>query len=134
MAPLIRTSPLCDRSVLMPLFPQKFTEKNSFSADFRKCSPGDFECEPPHGICIPKEKKCDGYFDCRNKRDEENCPSTGSNPSLSCDLDQFRCANGQKCIDGKLKCNYHNDCGDNSDEENCSEYFIPFGSYDIWTS
>ncbi|KAI5717758.1 hypothetical protein M8J77_010754 [Diaphorina citri] len=85
--------------------------------NFRKCSPGDFECDPPHGICIPKDKRCDGYYDCRNRKDEEGCPAT---TGLSCDLDQFRCANGQKCIDAKLKCNYHNDCGDNSDEEKCN--------------
>ncbi|XP_026677125.1 low-density lipoprotein receptor-related protein 2-like [Diaphorina citri] len=88
-----------------------------FRPDFRKCSPGDFECDPPHGICIPKDKRCDGYYDCRNRKDEEGCPAT---TGLSCDLDQFRCANGQKCIDAKLKCNYHNDCGDNSDEEKCN--------------
>lgn len=86
---------------------------------YRKCQEGDFHCQsdtsPP---CLPKEKKCDGYFDCRNRRDEEGC---GPNHGVSCSLNQFRCANGQRCVDAFQKCNHRNDCGDNSDEEGCSE-------------
>lgn len=66
--------------------------------------------------CVPPEKKCDGYFDCRSGKDEEGC--TG----IACRLDQFRCANGARCIDAALKCNHKNDCGDNSDEAACSEF------------
>lgn len=66
--------------------------------------------------CVPKEKKCDGYLDCRSGKDEEGC--TG----IACRLDQFRCANGQKCIDSALKCNHKNDCQDNSDEQSCCKY------------
>jgi Low-density lipoprotein receptor domain class A. len=89
-------------------------------AAYRKCQPEDFRCGPNlAGPCLPKEKKCDGYYDCRNRRDEEGCPADSG---VSCSLDQFRCANKQRCIDNFLKCNHRNDCGDNSDEENCSEY------------
>lgn len=89
---------------------------------YRKCQTEDFRCEvngPGSGPCLPKSKRCDGYFDCRNHRDEENC---GSAVNMSCPLDKFRCVNGQKCVDPKLKCDHQNNCGDNSDEENCSEY------------
>lgn len=68
--------------------------------------------------CVPLEKKCDGYLDCRSGRDEEGCPGA------KCRLDQFRCANGQKCIDSQLKCNHKNDCDDGSDEQACSECLI----------
>lgn len=39
----------------------------------------------------------------------------------SCQLNEFRCANGKKCIDESKKCDHWNDCGDgdNSDEQNC---------------
>lgn len=73
--------------------------------------------------CVPPEKKCDGYFDCRSEKDEEGC--TG----ISCRLDQFRCANGLRCIDAALKCNHKNDCGDNSDEAACSENFLNYFLY-----
>lgn len=87
---------------------------------YRTCQSTDFHCEKGvNPICIPKEKQCNGYYDCRNKRDEENC--TSSNVSNPCSLDQFRCANGQKCIDPKLKCDHNNDCGDQSDELDCSK-------------
>ncbi|CAB3367800.1 Hypothetical predicted protein [Cloeon dipterum] len=85
---------------------------------YRKCQADDFRCgESGSGLCLPKSKRCDGYFDCRNRRDEEGCdPSAG----VSCPLDQFRCANGLKCIDMRQKCDYRNDCGDNSDEQGCN--------------
>lgn len=96
---------------------------------YRKCQSSDVFCNAPGGLapsdgsrlagpCVPKEKRCDGYLDCRNGRDEEGC--TG----ISCRLDQFRCANGQKCIDASLKCNHKDDCGDKSDEQGCSKYSI----------
>jgi hypothetical protein len=98
--------------------------------DYRKCQTDDIRCGLPANatgsvsngkqldICVPQEKKCDGYFDCRSGKDEDSCPGT------SCRLDQFRCANGARCIDASLKCNHKNDCGDNSDEAACSKFSI----------
>lgn len=95
----------------------------SFPA-YRKCQSDDFHCGPD-GLterrvtdpCIPKEKHCDGYYDCRNLRDEQGCPG------VACRLDQFRCANGQRCVELSAKCDHKNDCVDKSDEQNCSKYF-----------
>lgn len=90
---------------------------------YRKCQPDDFRCGPDgKALCLPKDKRCDGYMDCRNGRDEENCPGFG----IACNLDQFRCKNGQRCIDTPLKCNHKNDCGDNSDETDCSKLWTLF--------
>jgi len=94
---------------------------------YRKCQHTDVFCNAPTGAapaegarlagpCVPKEKRCDGYLDCRTGRDEDGCSG------VSCRLDQFRCANGHKCIDAALKCNHRDDCGDNSDEQGCSKY------------
>nr|CAD7197742.1 unnamed protein product [Timema douglasi] len=85
---------------------------------YRKCQLEDFKCGRNNsGPCLPKEKHCDGYYDCRSRLDEEGC---GPSHGVSCSLDQFRCANGQRCIDIVQKCNHRNDCGDNSDEEGCN--------------
>lgn len=92
---------------------------------YRKCQTNDFQCgadttssgkQIGQSMCIPREKKCDGYLDCRNGKDEQDCPNMKS----SCRLDQFRCADGDKCIDSSLKCDHKDDCGDNSDEAHCS--------------
>lgn len=92
---------------------------------YRNCQLDDIHCGVPNFApakngysndpCVPKEKKCDGYLDCRSGRDEDGCPGA------KCRLDQFRCANGQKCIDNALKCNHKNDCDDGSDEQACSK-------------
>lgn len=90
---------------------------------YRKCQEDDFYCGADstagrsHDLCMPKEKKCDGYTDCRSGRDEEGCGG-----GVACSLDKYRCANGQRCIDTTLKCDYKNDCGDNSDELGCSKF------------
>ncbi len=65
---------------------------------------------------MPKEKKCDGYHDCRDKSDEKGCAG------VSCDLQEFRCENGEKCIAKYQKCNHRNECEDGSDEKGCSEF------------
>lgn len=99
---------------------------------YRKCQADDIRCgaapegrpasgsssssSRPADICVPKEKKCDGYMDCRSGKDEEGCSG------VACHLDQFRCANGQRCLDAAQKCDHKNDCGDNSDEQGCSKY------------
>ncbi|XP_014781837.2 SCO-spondin [Octopus bimaculoides] len=40
----------------------------------KKCNMDEFECAP--GTCIMKNRVCDGYIDCEEGTDEEDCPST----------------------------------------------------------
>lgn len=97
---------------------------------YRKCQMDDFFCGVTDSVssgntrhaypCLPKEKRCDGYVDCRNGRDERGCPG----PGVACRLDQFRCANGQLCIEQSAKCDHKNDCSDNSDELDCSKLYL----------
>ena len=83
---------------------------------YRSCQSKDFKCSS--GICLPPEKKCDGFLDCRDGADEVGC-SFATNVT-SCHLDKFRCANGQGCLETSRKCDHRSDCADGSDEVDCS--------------
>ena len=97
--------------------------KISILSDYRTCQEDDIKCG--NGLCVPTEKSCDGYFDCRDKKDEEGCEGT------SCDLSEFRCANGEKCIAEFQKCNHRKECTDGSDESDCSKLKIILPDTDI---
>ena len=65
------------------------------------------------GLCIPREKRCDGHFNCYDHSDEANC-----NP---CPLSEgyFHCGNETSCLDPSKRCNGIFDCWDGSDEHLC---------------
>ena len=98
----------------MPYQRRKINFFPCFFADYRSCQDSDHKCG--NGLCVPKEKKCDGYYDCRDKSDEKGCPGT------HCELTDFRCKSGEKCIAKYQKCNHRKECEDGSDEEDCSKW------------
>lgn len=61
-----------------------------------------------------------GGFNCKSITDNNNNNCIIPD-GTSCQLNEFRCANGKKCIDETKRCDHWNDCGDGdtSDEENC---------------
>ncbi|KAJ8950523.1 hypothetical protein NQ318_015267 [Aromia moschata] len=71
-----------------------------------------YEATCSNGQCIPKNKVCDGAYDCSDGSDENRCNPNG------CEPNEFQCAN-KKCVLKTWRCDSDDDCGDGSDEENC---------------
>lgn len=83
-----------------------------FSAEYsaydpKNPCPNQFACNS--GMCISKDRKCDGWNDCGDMSDEMKC---------KCGKDQFSCGNGL-CKPTLWVCDRVNDCGDWSDENEC---------------
>lgn len=92
-----------------------------------KCGPWQFTCKNQH--CIPEWWKCDSVNDCGDNSDEIDCnsrnpskttpsPMPAPTPSEICQLNQFRCFDGQ-CIDEAWVCDGVRDCTQGEDEEHC---------------
>ncbi|XP_053544801.1 low-density lipoprotein receptor-related protein 5 [Bombina bombina] len=80
------------------------------------CSPNQFTCATGEIDCIPMAWRCDGFSECDDHSDEENCPM--------CSTNHFQCEKGQ-CIDSRLRCNGEIDCQDKSDESDCDSICLP---------
>ena len=89
------------------------------------CRADQFDCvshradgEP---ACIPRNRVCDGYKDCKKGEDENAtfCPPPTCRPGF------FRCVKDNKCIPQNFTCDHVKDCSDGSDEpQTCSKSFF----------
>lgn len=123
------------------------SDEDAAICTYRQCQAGDFHCGITYNargiagvwnstqrpaiddeVCIPPSKRCNGYRDCRDGSDEVACPTSplssisgsSSANATACELDEFRCADGERCIPQQKRCDHRNDCLDNSDEQDCS--------------
>ncbi|XP_049920397.1 suppressor of tumorigenicity 14 protein homolog [Epinephelus moara] len=85
---------------------QGFTAEYEAFVPTNPC-PGRFQCT--NNLCINNTLQCDGWNDCGDGSDEDNC---------KCDASQMKCKNG-RCKPKFWECDGFDDCGDNSDEQNC---------------
>ncbi|XP_041654861.1 suppressor of tumorigenicity 14 protein-like isoform X2 [Cheilinus undulatus] len=85
---------------------QGFTAEYEAFVPTNPC-PGRFQCS--NNLCLNSTLKCDGWDDCGDNSDEDNCV---------CSVAQLKCKNG-RCKPKFWECDSFDDCGDNSDEDNC---------------
>lgn len=85
---------------------QGFTAEYEAFVPTNPC-PGRFQCT--NNLCINKTLQCDGWNDCGDDSDEDNC---------TCEASQMKCGNG-RCKPQFWKCDGFDDCGDDTDEKNC---------------
>ncbi|CAG2063656.1 unnamed protein product, partial [Timema podura] len=81
---------------------------------FPPCHNGQFRCS--NALCIPASFHCDGFRDCMDGTDEQNCTA------IACPENKFLCPRGglnntPKCISRSQLCDGKKDCEDSADEE-----------------
>ncbi|KAK5864153.1 hypothetical protein PBY51_001114 [Eleginops maclovinus] len=111
--------------------------------------PGRFQCTS--NLCINQTLQCDGWNDCGDSSDEDNCQCveaqmkckngrckpkfwecdgfddcedyTDEENCVKCKPGEFHCRNN-RCIPENLKCNGEDDCTDGSDESKCEKSLV----------
>lgn len=82
------------------------------------CRDDQFFCDDD---CHSTSLRCNGHYDCLDRKDEQNCPlgypfPTRPPPIFPCP--QHTCSNG-KCFSENERCDGTPQCDDGSDEANC---------------
>jgi hypothetical protein len=89
------------------------------------CPENYFACDD-NAVCWMNTSVCDGYVDCADGTDENDCVSLEGDAAIGseagsdgdCAEDFFICASGE-CVNLSWACDGTEDCGDGSDEIDC---------------
>lgn len=73
------------------------------------CESHQYRCAS--GQCVSEGLRCDGYPDCSDHSDEEDCVRPPRCPA------QLRCPNSHECLQREWLCDGEDDCQDGSDEK-----------------
>ncbi|XP_077869432.1 prostasin-like, partial [Saccoglossus kowalevskii] len=77
-----------------------------------QCQENEFKCVDSDNECLPLALKCNGWQDCDDGFDEQNC-------EIPCTDDEYKCTGSGGCIPGNWQCDGMPDCSDGSDELEC---------------
>ncbi|XP_070532979.1 low-density lipoprotein receptor-related protein 5-like [Ptychodera flava] len=103
------------------------------NCSYPPCGDEEFNCGRAgfHGICIPREKLCNGVHDCIDGIDELKC--TTCPDGVTCDFEN----DGRTftCLPLKNQCDRFPDCEDGTDEKNCDlNDQCPTHTVHVWSS
>ncbi|XP_043928446.1 suppressor of tumorigenicity 14 protein homolog [Protopterus annectens] len=107
----IKKSKIHDPFVTIHFHSDESVTRKGFYIEYRAFSYGDpcpkqFKCKD--GTCIPMRSQCNGWKDCIDGSDEQDC---------DCGSEELSCING-KCKQNKM-CSGENECDDDSRESDC---------------
>uniref|UniRef100_A0A8C5G185 Low-density lipoprotein receptor-related protein 12-like n=1 Tax=Gouania willdenowi TaxID=441366 RepID=A0A8C5G185_GOUWI len=91
----------------------KINAARGFNATYQVegfCLPWEVPCGNSLG-CFSEQQRCDGFWNCPNGSDEQNCSW--------CEHNEFPCSRNGACYPPSDRCNYQNRCPNGSDEKNC---------------
>jgi len=86
-----------------------------------ECAETEFQCGDL--TCIDGAAVCDGWGDCQDGTDEDDCREERVGKvatSMECSETDFQCGD-LACIDGAAVCDGWQDCQDGTDEDDCRE-------------
>lgn len=72
---------------------------------------------------------CDGFYDCFDHSDEENCSMSDRENKT----DKFQCFDKSMSVGLQLVCDFITDCPDGSDEINCGKKYYLKNLFSLFT-